>query len=386
MKKLKVLFLTAEYSDHSCGGAGVYAYELTKAFSKMNIAVHVIVPGKKRSKERVNRNLTVESLPTIFLPILRTPIYLLAIRKYINEIASKENISIINGNHTVTAWVKTNIPMLTTLHHPAQAENENFQLFSRILNQLDVVNEKLLVKKSQAIITTSSQSGKLFLALYPKQKKKFTTIPIGIDTNFFKPDPNARKKILNKYSLYENTFLVFVPGGARARRKGLQYLLKAIDQFDDPSVKFIISGSSREIGWSKSLSKLITETNNIDQIIFTGELEYSELSHYYCAANLVIFPSIFEGYGLPTLEALSCGTPVIATNTGEAENIILNDRNGILIEPRNSEQILQAMKKIIGNRAFYDLVKKNARKSVIYRYDWSTVYKSYIREYEKFLS
>lgn len=383
MQAPKILFITAEYSNHSCGGAGVYAYELTKAFTQKGIPVHVIIPGKRRLKQKVNENLTVESLPTIFLPAIRTPIYLLSIRRYVNEIIEREKVDVINGNHTVGAWIKTKTPMVTTLHHPARAENSNLQFIPRILNQLDILNEKVLINKSLQIIATCSQSQKLFWSLYPKQKQKILNIPIGIDTSFFKPFENARSKITSKHKLTDASHIVFVPGGARAKRKGLEYLLKAIDELNVPKVKYIVSGSSREIGWSNTLTKLVEKMKNKNQLVFVGEIDYSELSIYYSSADFIVFPSIFEGYGLPSLEALSCGVPVIATNTGEAENIIINGSNGLLVPPQNTEKLLVAIKSLIENKTLLNSLKKNARSSVAERYDWSAIYKKYIHMYEK---
>jgi alpha-1,3-rhamnosyl/mannosyltransferase len=119
------------------------------------------------------------------------------------------------------------------------------------------------------------------------------------------PTENLKAKIQNtRYALFVGTF---------EPRKNLPTLLRALKELP-VDVKLVIVG---ERGWgNQKLTKLVDELGVKDRVIFAGRLTDSELDAAYRAARLLVFPSLSEGFGLPVLEAMARGTPVVCSNAG----------------------------------------------------------------------
>lgn len=378
-----ILFITAEYSDQNCGGAGVYAYELSKSLSKNGIYVHVLTAGREKKVIRQNSFLTIEYVPTLFLPALRTPIFWFNTKRVVKRLIKKKKVDVVHSNNTAGALVVTDLPFVTTIQHPAIADNEAYFFIQRLLNQLDIIFEKKMVLKSSRVIATSAQSSELIKKIYPQIINKISLIPIGVDTNFFHPVQNAKKLICSKYGINEKNLMFFFPGGNRGRRKGLEVFLTAIDCIKDVNFACIVSGESREIGWNKYIQNKLNNNKYRDKIIFCKELEYKDLPLYYSAADLTVFPSLFEGFGLPILESLACNTPVIASDTGEARNIIRQKENGYLVDVAEATKIAEIISYIDKNKKVLYKLTDHARTSVIKEYSWTSVARKYLHFYEE---
>ncbi len=382
MKKLSVLLVTAEYSFSISGGAGVYARQHAESLAREGVNVYVITSGESNQVTRISPNLTIEKVKTVYLPVIRTPLFLRSIRQRLPSLLKEQDVQIIHSNNTAAAWISTELPLITTLHHPVSFENKNFFFMQRLLNTLDIFNEKLLITKSKKIVATSNESYDIFLNLYPKYRDKFCLVRIGVDLDFFKPIIGAKETLLKRYKLHKTNKIVFVPGAARAKRKGFEVFIKAVGEISNTNVRYLVSGTAREIGWESYKTKILSSSKVLDKVILTGELDYSELPLYYSGSDFAVFPSLFEGYGLPTLEALSCGVPVISTDTGEAKSI-LNSQNGILVEPNDQVALKNAIVKLFEDSSLLRKFSRNARSSVQQRYNWKLICIDYIRHYEK---
>ena len=102
-----------------------------------------------------------------------------------------------------------------------------------------------------------------------------------------------------------------------------------------PEVQLVVSGQK---GWLiRSLSQFLKNYPNRDQVLFTGYVPVEELPFFMNGAEIFVFPSLYEGFGLPVLEAMSCGTPVISSNRSSIPEII--GSAGILIDPTDTREL-----------------------------------------------
>ena len=378
--KIKILLITPEFSKISCGGAGVYAFELANALSKKNIEIHVIAPNTKTFTEKINKHLTIHWQHTIFKPLLRMPSFSRSVKNNYMKIINDEKIDIIHSNGNTGYFAPTNIPLVSTIHHPVSCETQNFRLIQNMLNSIDIYLEKNIIKKSDAIFSVSHLTTKLISNKYPKFKNKVITLGEGINLKIFK---KCNSKIKNKYNIQQDEILIFFPGGARAKRKGAEIAFESLKKLKEKNIKFkcIISGESRELGWKKEYNNLIKEYNLSKNIILTGELNYKDLPKYYSASDITIFPSLFEGFGIPILESMACETPIIASKTGEASYIINNRNNGFLINVRDSKDLFNKLKILIENPKLRKLFGMNGKKLIKLKYSWDKISNRYIKLY-----
>jgi len=193
-------------------------------------------------------------------------------------------------------------------------------------------------------------------------------VPHGVDLDRFNPTISG-KKVRKRFNIRDDTLLLYV--GRLEAHKGLRWLLKAIkiitDERKNIKIKVIIVGSGSE---RKSLEVLAKRLNITDFIIFAGRVSEKELPIYYAASDIFIIPSLYEGFGLPILEAQASGSPVIGSDcTAIAETIGLG---GVVFEPHNEVSLKNEILRLIDNKQTYNkLVEKSLEN--VEKYRWQHV-------------
>ena len=138
----------------------------------------------------------------------------------------------------------------------------------------------------------------------------------------------------------------------------------------------MVSGASRgDIGWSHEFNQALLESGLEKNFIFLGEIKFYELPWYYSAADIIVYPSTFEGFGLPALEALACERPFLGTRTGEMPYIIKDGYNGLLVDVSRPDQLRIALEKLIYSKDTRDALASKARQSIT-NYSWQNLAKS----------
>lgn len=381
MNKITVLFITIEFSFKTQSGAGIYSTELVKSLCNNEVKVVVVAPGVEDKKVIINKNLVIYWVKVVDRHVVRIPSFYFKIYRYIQNIIDKEEIDIIHNNEYAGPTILGRKPTVTTIHHPAYKDFKNYSFLNKIENICYQIIEKYILKKTDLIISDSHLIYELLRNSSPKLKNKLHIINVGVDTNRF--IYNSSNKIREMYNIPSDNLFFFQPGGARSKRKGSLYLLEALGKLKNKyKFKCIISGNSREINWKKTFDMAIIKNNLQDNIIASGEISYNSLQNYYSAADVVLFPSTFEGFGIPVLEALSCGRPLIATKTGEADHIIKNRENALLINPQNSKEIYESLLEILSDKYLRAKLIFNSRKSIINKYDWNFIAKEVVDLYK----
>lgn len=237
------------------------------------------------------------------------------------------------------------------------------------------------IQYKDTVIVDSKTTKDDLIKNYPEIKKnKIYIIYPGI-SNQFKPknDINKIKKVFSKYfhSQFLNLnskFLLYV--GALDPRKNL---LTAIEIFNDlikdkrfSDFKFFISGKA---GWQKNeIRKKINNLRLTDKIKFIGFIKEEDLPYLYSKASLTIYLSSYEGFGLPPLESLACGTPVLAGNNSSMKETLDSQ---FLVDVNDKKTILEKMKFFLTDKVKIDSsgVKK--------RFDWTSKAKEFLQIIER---
>jgi glycosyltransferase involved in cell wall biosynthesis len=162
----------------------------------------------------------------------------------------------------------------------------------------------------------------------------------------FKPTNDRAKidKILDKYYI-DRQYILHI--GTLNPRKNLDFLIKVFNRVHQvvPDVKLVITGKK---GWHyQSLFELVEKLGLQKDVIFTGYILDEEAPYLYNGASVYAFPSIYEGFGLPPLEAMSCGTPVVASNTSSIPEVVGDA--GVLLSPHDSNGWTKALVEILKN-------------------------------------
>ncbi len=212
-------------------------------------------------------------------------------------------------------------------------------LKARILENLFL---RLAIKRSKKIITISQNTKKDIYSLCNVGLHKVSVIYPGFHSRFCPiKDEDKTKKVLRRYGL-DKGFIFFV--GTLEPRKNIIRLIEAYfrGRFQ---AKLVIVGKR---GWLyQEIFKKIKELNLKNRIVFLDYVPDEDLPYLYNAASCFVYPSLYEGFGLPPLEAMACGCPVITSNISSLPEVVGDA--GILVDPYNIDDIAGALKKILSD-------------------------------------
>ena len=166
-----------------------------------------------------------------------------------------------------------------------------------------------------------------------------------------------------------------------AEKKGVKYLLDSIKSVKDNNIKLYIAGDGPLRNELEDFSK---KNNLQSKVKFLGYIHGKDKINLIKSSGIFVVPSIITSYGdregLPVslLEAMAASKPIIATNVGGIKDIIKNNYNGLLIKEKSSEEIVNAINKLISNKNLSKKLALNARKTIL-DYDWKIIGKRYYK-------
>ncbi len=205
------------------------------------------------------------------------------------------------------------------------------------------------------LIAVSEHTKKDAIKVLGIPEDKITVIHEAADEKYHViTDKAVCQNVRKKYNLGEYEFILHV--GTLEPRKNLQFLVRAFALAKkDPNftLKLVITGKK---GWYyEGLFQLVDELKMNDEVIFTGYVEDEDLPAIYNAAKIFAFPSLYEGFGLPPLEAMASGTPVISSNTSSMPEVI--GEAGILLPPENEKEWAKAMVTLYADKKEWDRLR-----------------------------
>lgn len=198
----------------------------------------------------------------------------------------------------------------------------------------------IIIGAAQGIITVSEFSKQDILRLFPINEDKIFVTPLAADEKYHKMDKEyCREYVKSNYNIIGD-FIMYL--GGFSKRKNVRSLILAFkhtkDHFDKEH-KLVIIGEDRD-----DLPKLKDMVKSLElesSVFFTGFVKESELPIFYNASEIFVYPSLYEGFGLPPLEAMSCGTPVISSKVSSIPEVVGDA--GILIDPNSTEYLEDAL-------------------------------------------
>lgn len=208
---------------------------------------------------------------------------------------------------------------------------------------------KQAVKRADLIITDSEFSRQDIINTFSVLPEMVKKIYCGIDDIFRRIESlDAIAQVKSKYKLPDDFILTL---GVIEPKKNTERLIRAYAQLRDKhnNVPKLVIGGSKKYGWNNRRIFELVETLVLkDAVNFTDFIEQKDLPVVYSAAKLFILPSLFEGFGLPVIEAMACGTPVITSKTSSLPEI--TGDAAVLINPYDTEEIGQAIIKVISDQ------------------------------------
>lgn len=273
-----------------------------------------------------------------------------------------------------------NLPTILTVHdllvydYPALCQSESVVYFRLFLRHS--------IKKATHIITVSQKVKDDIIRIFNVCPDKINVTHLGINPIFKRVTEGAVLAQIRKKYVIPEKYILFV--GNLEPKKNLERLISAFSQLKSAKKirhKLVIVGKK---GWKYDRTlKLIDKLKINEEIILTGYVIEKDLPAIYSMADVFAFPSIYEGFGIPPLEAMACGVPVIVSNTGA-----LPETTGgscLQVNPYNVDEIAQGINQLITNDNLRQIVVQQGY-NWVNKFSWEKTAKKTMEVYLKCLN
>lgn len=239
------------------------------------------------------------------------------------------------------------------------------------------------VKSADAIIAVSENTRKDLINGVGALPDKVVVIPEAAD-EIFRPLPaNLVEQELKRKFQIDRGYMLFV--GTIEPRKNLPFLLKAYATMRErwrarrlTLPKLVVAGRK---GWLyEEVFRVVEDLKLADEVVFLGVVSPADLVMLYNGARLLVFPSLYEGFGLPLLEAMACGLPVVGANVSSIPEVVADA--GLLFDPKDGEALISGLERLIQDEG---LVKNLREKGFerVNNYSWTATARETLALYQR---
>jgi glycosyltransferase involved in cell wall biosynthesis len=413
---MKICFIMYQGNMYS-GGQGIYLYYLTRELARMGHEVHVLAgPPYPTLDESVighdletysywsyhhekedflfNRNPLTHFHPVNFYEFVSTRIALssllltLSVRAGVKlrELSREHRFDIVHDNQTLSygTWLMeaSGFPVVATIHHPLTIDLQNalqqagslYEKARRILWSPWVM-QAVVARRMRRTIEVSETSRKAVQEAFNLDPSRMRVVHNGVDTEMFRPLPDVERQ----------RGLILYVGNSEDRNKGARYLLEALNLLQNDRRDFQLALVDHKKENLKLAPRLVQQYGLQSRVHFTGRVSTEQLVKLYNQAMIVVSPSLYEGFGLPAAEAMSCGAPVIATTGGAFPEIIDHEETGWLVPPGNAEALADAIRMFFDDDDLRTRLGAAGRESILERFSWRKAAEETLAVYEELL-
>jgi glycosyltransferase involved in cell wall biosynthesis len=397
-----------------CGGQGVYVYYLSKFLARQGHEVHLIqgppytwdTPWCVQHKLPNYNMFSTRKFFTRFMPEGASPLSLLqpinfyefaatrfgffpemlafSMRAYnlLRELWADKPFDVIHDNQTLAYGLilmkAFGAPVVSTIHHPLSEDRAaDFAQLPKLYDRLKRVvyypidMNRRVTPFMDDIITVSRTAAESVARSFRIPMERISVVYNGVDTDLFRPDTSIRKKKRN---------LIFV-GNTEDRKKGARFLMEAMLYLpEDVTLTVVDGGAPRHYLMEELMNKFHLE----GRVTCTGKISTRELVNKYQEAEIGVCSSIYEGFGFPASEAMSCGIPVVSTTGGALPEVVGSDgEGGFLVPPAEPMALAGAIKRLIEDEPLRKEMGERARKRIVEKFSWDAACREMTGVYEE---
>jgi MMP alpha-(1->4)-mannosyltransferase len=271
------------------------------------------------------------------------------------------------------------LPVLATVHHPITVDRrlelehaEGWYKRLTLRRWYSFTNmQTRVVQRLPRIVTVSENSFRDIAADHDVDPNKMAIVPVGVDVDLFRPLPHVAP----------------VPGrlittaSADVTMKGLSYLLEALAKLrtERPETHLVVIGKRKAGGRS---DETIRQLGLEDAVEFVTGVPEQRIIELYSEAELAVVPSLYEGFSLPAIEAMSCGTPLIATSGGALPEVVGADgETALVVPPGDSEALAAKLRWALGRDDLRPTVGARGRQRVVDQWSWQHTAAKTVEQY-----
>jgi len=274
------------------------------------------------------------------------------------------------------------VPHVAMFHTLGEVKNRS--RISELEPEPRIEAERGIAREADRVVVASRDEQQLLVRLYGAEAGRITVVPCGVNLELFQPIAmdDARRQLGLRD---DDRILLFV--GRIEPLKGVDILLGAAAQLEATSDCFVIvvgCESSAKDGEMAHLRSLASQLGIAERVSFLGAVDHERLPLFYSAADVCVVPSFYESFGLVALEAMACGTPVVASRVGGLAGTVRDGETGYLIPWRCPEPFAERLELLLGNEELRRAMGQSAREAVG-RYRWGNVAEAVVSIYRELI-
>jgi D-inositol-3-phosphate glycosyltransferase len=377
------------------GGMNVYVREVSRELGRMGVEVDVFTRSQNPSIARVvelGERARVIHLPAgPEAPRARERVY-----EHLAEFADGVDTwritraidyDLIDAHYWLSGVVglalreQWMVPMLQRFHTLGRLKNRVAPRVGEREPEVRIREEERIVGAADRLVAANEVERAQLISEYGARRGRIAAVPCGVDTDLFRPGTSARARAA--LGLPEGPLLLYV--GRIAPIKGLQTLLDAVARLarHTDNVRLLVVGGDADEpadGHETTLRRRIDALGLGGAVRFVGPQPQEALRDFYVAADVLVLPSYYESFGMVALEAMACGTPVIASRVGGLTTTVRDRVTGFLVPEGDVAALADRIADLLGDP---DLRWRTGREGVVWatQHRWPCVAEAVCREY-----
>lgn len=359
---MHIAFLTPEYPHERvqyAAGIGTSIKNLVLALVKKKVTVSVFVYGQSKSAIFQEDGVKIHLIKAQTYKTFGWYFHRKYIQNYLNKYIISEGIDVVEAPDWtgITAFMNLKVPVVIRFHG---SDTYFCYLEHRKQKAKNFWFEKLAINKAQAFIAPTHFAGELSKKLFDIKNKAIQTIHHGLELNLFQ---NAIP------SVYEKGLILYI--GTIIRKKGVLELPDIFKKVRKkyPEAKLVLIGSdSYDIQTkSKSTWELMQQEcsdEDLKAISYLGKIPYNEVQEFIKKANVCVFPTFAETLGMVTIESMALQKPVVNSNIGWAQELLVDGESGYLVHPKDHDGFADKIVGLLQDDISCSTIGKAARISI----------------------
>ena len=377
------------------GGMNVYVREVSRELGRMGVSVDVFTRSQDPSIPRVvplgERARVIHLAAGVEAPMARERVY-----DHLDEfvegieawrIAEAIDYDLIHAHYwlsgvaALTLKTRWSVPVLQMFHTLGRLKNRVARSAAELEPAVRLEEETRIVSAADRIVAANVVERAELLRDYAAHSSRIATIPCGVDTDLFTPGDRAEAR--RRLDLDGRPVLLWV--GRIAPIKGLDTLLDAVARLSESGqdMRLLVVGGDadeRTSGHEISLRQRIERLGLGDSVRFLGPQPQGVLPLYYAASDVTVLPSYYESFGMVALEAMACGSPVIASRVGGLVTTVRDGVTGFLVPDGDVEALAERIETLVGDPELrWRLGREGVRWAAQHR--WPCVAEAVCKEY-----
>ncbi len=287
------------------------------------------------------------------------------------RVAAKAGLDLLYFPATYSAFPVWNVgKVVVTLHDTMALTHPDYFFPTRLGRWAWWLKETACVRRADRVVTVSQTARRDIAGYFRLPEERITVVPEGPAAPFTPaPDGPESAEVLRRYGLDPARRQLLYVGGL-SPHKNLVRLIEAFARLDAPDVDLVLVGDPGDVFHTHvpELRAAVARTGCGDRIRLPGFVPDAELAHLYRRAYALVQPSLFEGFGLPAVEAMACGTPVVCSRAGSLPEVVGDA--GWFFEPTDVGSITDTMAGLLADPEIRDrLAARALRRAARYRWD-----------------